>query len=1157
MASKKGGTITTTFILNGLAKAANGIRGFTQATSTGMKSASGAAAGLQAGIAGAGSVAQRAASVMRGAFAGVAASLNAIRTTALSVFAVVTGAARRMGSVLHSVFIKAASDTKEWFERVVGSQVGLLTGSGLSLKFAIHPSSVARILSVFRFLGEQFTSIMGRAFSLLNPLSRQGIFGLTRRVLRAATFAAAPSALVGKFAKSGFDQIGETTSAAVSNGVIPAQDFPRVESTFRQFGSSGEGAVEIVNKFDEALQDVRENGLNSKFFAAFDQAGLATDALSGALANGYDAYNAFIGKFAQIPQGFISQDGIARLQAATTAIVGSSKAFLPFQQILARVAQDGSLEKIEANMRRFGTAIGPAQVAAFTRFTAGLGQFKELVRGVAIALATQLGPAIGQYLQGLAALIGDNRETIAGVLRRYLVGVVTFVTEVGIVMAGLENSVRQGAYVFGEAGFEGYDLKHGWLVSVRDFAIAAWDVLKGFFGYLSRFAAPVLTIIGVLFDKLSPTGVAIGNAFQRAGEWVARFVENLAMLALGLEAEPQFSWIQKVANLFAAVGRGIVWVYDRLADLNKGLRGDPRTVAFYTWVKDTLKAAGSFALQLGQNIAAAFQGRALDQGFTWLGPLVDGLGAAWDLLKKVGNAAIDFVGVFVGNADAISRNPGLEAFKRSLVDDVMPRMIALGKNVYAFLVAIAPPIFSTIEGIFKTLSKYVDGIGTTLQSAGKYVVDFAAALGRYFTGKEFAPGDKFAWVKTVLDDVRDLTKTLIDFGAVMSKYFRGEDIDLASQERFKGVLRVVTFFEKLKNAILAVGDALSWLTGGRLSAVQASLAVLFGGFLLSRLGAIVAGVVALVANLGKLAGILATIGIPAIAGLAGASFGSGAGITGALTGGIVAALIAAAGTAAVTAAFKGLFSSAMSKLSGTVVGSAVELAAGALGARAAGAAGGAAAGAAGGAAASAAAGAAAGSVAHAGAGAVAGGLVTSAAGAFSAFIAWAGWPLLLAALVAFLAHLTGLDKVIWDGLKNFLRRRRADRRQRHGARAQRTEEEAVRGRQAEFGDRRRPAPARDPRGQQEAADRLHAHRRRSRRRAGRRPAAPELQPGAEFRPRRDEPERDRGGDRAQVGGAARAESERRRSVAQPRPGRAAPASVRRGRHPRAVRRQAA
>ncbi|MCU1349819.1 MAG: hypothetical protein JWO56_2849, partial [Acidobacteria bacterium] len=258
MASKN--SITTPFVITGLTAAVNGVRNFAKQASAALNGTTKSADGLTKGFVGAGSAAAGAGTVMRKSLAGVQAALATIRSMALGVFAVITGAVARMGSIIHGVFLKAAADSSTWFNKVAVSQVGALTGGGLLFKLNLQPGTASRILRIFQGIAARVGTLFSQAISLVNPLSRSGIFGLARRAARAATFAAGPTAAIGAVVNKGVNTIGDTVGSAVAAG-LSVPDFSHAEATLRQFGGTGADVTEIMGKFQTAIDDVRENGL--------------------------------------------------------------------------------------------------------------------------------------------------------------------------------------------------------------------------------------------------------------------------------------------------------------------------------------------------------------------------------------------------------------------------------------------------------------------------------------------------------------------------------------------------------------------------------------------------------------------------------------------------------------------------------------------------------------------------------------------------------------------------------------------------------------------------------------------------------------------------------------------------------------------------------
>jgi hypothetical protein len=192
---------------------------------------------------------------------------------------------------------------------------------------------------------------------------------------------------------------------------IPLLGFSRLKNQFAAVGGEAGDAVEVVNKLNEAIADVAANGGNSKFAQAFSDAGLSVTNFDGTLKSGYQVLQEYMAGFADA--GATGPGKLEALQRSISQVVGATKAALPLTALLSKAAS-GDLDKINAQIDRFGVEVGPQQVAAMQAFTEGMSAFKQPLRGIAIELTTVVGPELGQWFNGLANLIAENRDTIVG-----------------------------------------------------------------------------------------------------------------------------------------------------------------------------------------------------------------------------------------------------------------------------------------------------------------------------------------------------------------------------------------------------------------------------------------------------------------------------------------------------------------------------------------------------------------------------------------------------------------------------------------------------------------------------------------------------------------------------------------------------------------------
>jgi hypothetical protein len=349
------------------------------------------------------------------------------------------------------------------------------------------------------------------------------------------------------------------------------------------------------------------------------------------------------------------------------------------------------------------------------------------------------------------------------------------------VLTGIDKTIQQGA-IFEGGATAGYQFRFPWLITLRDFAVQAWGVLQGFFGFLGRVGPSALSILSAVFDRLAPVGGAIERAFYDAVEYVARFVEAMGQLATtrSLPQESQFHWVVTLGGILQSIGSYAAWAYQKMSAFNDTLKTDPRAASLKKGVVDMLRDGAHWAGELAININQVYQGQKPDAAFAWLLPVSVALKAVVGWASAAGNAVLDFIGVFSGNAEALANNPGLAKFRQSLLEDVLPRLRTMATDVVAFLVGVVPPIFNTISGIFATLRPYVDGIGPSLRDASKYVISLVDAVARYFSGKE--QDKNFKWVKTLLDDIKAVIDYISGIPDLLQKKFSGQEIGKESKD---------------------------------------------------------------------------------------------------------------------------------------------------------------------------------------------------------------------------------------------------------------------------------------------------------------------------------------------------------------------------------------
>jgi hypothetical protein len=731
--------------------------------------------------------------------------------------------------------------TKASLEHSLGGAIGSLTGTGIGIKLRLSPSTITGILGSFRDIAARAAGILRPALRFLNPLSRSGVFGLARRVVRAGRFAALPAAGEVGVAYEGAQAINKSVEEQVTTGAgagIPGQQYSKIDSVFRQVGGSGADAVEVIGKFNEAIEDVAKNGSASKFASVFQQAGVEVQNFDGTFKTGYQLFDEYWKKFSDVPSGGTTLDQLDAIKGSLHTIVGNSKALIPLDHVFGRSAEEGGLDSLVNNVDKFGTAIGPQQISAMNKFSEGLGSVKEAFRGVAITLATVVGPGLGTWLSAIANMIGDNRDTIVEHMRSFIATLVTFSSEVILVITGMDKAVQEGTIGEGGSGEDGYAFRFHWLITVRDWAVAAWGVFKTFFSYLQVAGGAAFVGIENIGEKLAPLGDKIAVGLGKAVTWLGQFVLAMGQLASTGETTPQFAWVPKLAGLLEDAYGVVVKFLGKAFELRHEVLENPASKGLADWIIEKFFEASRYVIALTANVRAFATGHQLEEGFQWIEPVGTGLMLLGGWLKDAGVQFLSFVSAIGGNADALAANPGIAKFKASLSDDLWPRIKAFVANAVDFLQAVMPPVFSTIAAIFETLKPYVDGLGSTLKNAGEYVVQIFEAAAQFFSGKQIKPD--MAWVGTVLTDIGQLVNSFIDLGHYVAGAFSalaGNNMD----PKFEWIRRAKEWVLDLKTVMLDVGDFLAHVFnsfGTGWTPVQASLATFFGLFALSKMGGV-------------------------------------------------------------------------------------------------------------------------------------------------------------------------------------------------------------------------------------------------------------------------------------------------------------------------------
>lgn len=872
--------IRTKFVLDGLAKAANGIRSFVSTFRVGMQSAekdaagvttevdkaalalrefvasqrAAAAAGGAAGKAGKGyrllgmqiqrvgfeshrvfkifgvevktvgalgaglaKTYQGVAWAIKTAFDGVIGTLRFVRTTATSVFSSITAAADRMSLSIRGSFQFLRGEMSSLLGKTLISQIGssVIGGpAGIGLKFTLGKGVISTMLAGFRRVATGFKGMLDRVLdTVFNPRRMLRIASMVRRV---AMVASAPTGAVIAGVHSGANEIKDQVSDNIEKTGTKSAGFnvteaSQLKSFFGFVGGSAEDATTAMEKFAEASKDISEKGADSDFAKSLQAAGVAFQDLNGQARSGAAIFHDLWQTWRQGDDPF-NPGRFAAADAAIRQIIGDSRSIVPLFDLMNRTSGplgDLGLRDFSQQADRFGTVIGPRQIASMREYQYGLGALKEAFRGLKIALATEIGPTIGAWFGALGNWIARNRDTIVGFARRLVNSMILFSTELMIVATQ------------SKAQFAGYDFKNSWLVTARDLVSTVWGYLRGFASFITSIMPSVVDVLTRVYGAVAPYGDTIAAKVSSGISWIGRLIAAVYHLSTIGQVDPGFEWLTTVSGylrgawrLVSDLGRGI----DGLASK---LRRSPEAGGIYESLKNGLAQARDYAVDLGRNVYTWLHGRELEKGFGW----IDTVGSAFKTLggwiSLAGSEFLNFVNVVAGKREALDASPQLAKLRSTIVDDYWPRLKKFADGAWQFIIAMGPPVFSTIAGIIETLKPYLDGMGGALKSAGDYTINIVENVAKYFAGQDLAKG--FEWVGGTLDKVKalaiafkDVASWIADAGKALALHWSGgakSDGDQQVLDRFKWLTRLTDAIGAIRGFFSTVSGTIEKWTG--------------------------------------------------------------------------------------------------------------------------------------------------------------------------------------------------------------------------------------------------------------------------------------------------------------------------------------------------------
>ena len=899
--------IKTRFSLEGMSKALAELKGFVNGVRAAAAEAQKSTAGAKGGFEGVGKAAAKAGAeasesikilgkeikltsddakglgtaftvaqkTITGSLEIVMAAMRGIRSAAASVFAPLIAGARAAAGAVKFAFDSVHEEAQTTLVKLLKAQFGTVTGGGIALKLSLPDGASQGLLNGIKSLAQRaaglFSSIFHGALKLVNPFSRT-LTRTVRQARRSALLVGAPTLAAGAAVNSGANDVQsevDENADLASQGGFDIQRQTAYKSYFEQLGGAAGDATNIMRKFVEASKDIAEKGADSPFAQSLEAAGVAFQELDGSARSGVAIFSDLVDLY---QKGTLDPNKYQDVANAMHQIAGDGKDALTFFRFLDQTTGDGGaqrLAELDAAAAKFGTVIGPDQIAGMRAYESGLGDLKQAFAGLKISFVTNIGPTLGAFFSGLADMLARNKDAITLFARGMIENTALLTTEILILAT---QSKEQ---------FANYDFKFPWLVTIRDAITWTFGVLKAFFGFVAAAAPLTIAVFDKVGGSVAPLATTIGEKLGWAAIWVRNFVASLAELYAYGQVEPGFGWLQKVAFGFHVAGEAAEWLWHKIIEVQKALK-ERAEEGLGGAIKDAMKDALDYAIKLGNAIYSFAKTGDAGEGFLWIDTVVDGFKLAYDYVTATQEAVAGFIKTLAGNEEAAKDNP-VAAKLREQVLAWFPVLKTFAESVGSFLQGLLPPLLGFAGAAMDKLQKYLKDFTGYLDKSKGYVIGVVETVAQYFDGfDEKKVEKKFQWVYDVLNAVKEIAHTIagiaraaygqaFDPGGYKNRKPGESDQDyLARQQdekQFDWVRRVVQSFQLMRSAILGVGDALSALTGHLLGPVQAALYAFFG----LKIAGMIAG---LLKNIGALKVALAALGISTVGGVARAGAGA-------------------------------------------------------------------------------------------------------------------------------------------------------------------------------------------------------------------------------------------------------------------------------------------
>lgn len=853
-------------------------------------------------------------------FSAVLAVFRALRAAAAATFAGIVAGATSAAGAVKGLLGGLHGEVQGITAKLLKSQVGIVTGSGLPIKINLSQSAVGTLLGAMRSLAQRavgvFQNVFSTAMRTFNPFGR-GMQRTVRMVRRSALFLSAPTVAVGAAVNSGANDMQEQIDSAADTGFDRTRS-SQVSSYFTLVGGKAADATAVMRKFTEASREIADKGADSDLARSLQAAGIAFQDLNGNARSGQEIFEDLWDAYRNGPDP-LSPATYEAVAAAIARIAGSGRDSETFFRLLNETSgANGAarLNELNASVAKFGTAIGPHQVAGLRAYQVGLGALKSAYEGLKVSFVTNIGPTLGTFFGGVADLLARNRDAITLFARGLVTNAALMVTELTIVATQ------------SKAQFSGYNFRFPWLVTLRDGITWVFDVVKSFFAFVANAAPLAFFAFAKAADDLTPLAVRIGQTLGRAVIWIRNFTASLAELYVFGKVEPGFEWMIKVRNVIKMAWEWGGFLFDQLLKVNKALK-DGAGGQFGSWLKEKISGALDYAIALGKAIHSLAKTGSAGSGFEWLDKVGDGFRKAREYADTAYSAVVSFFKAVSGDQEALAANPFVASIREKVlgyIDVLQP----LATKVYNFLATSLPPILTIVGNQFKSLLPFYEAFSRYMETGSAHLVKVVESAAKSFNGTPAKDlGKEFEWVGNAVEKFKQLYGGLQSFGRVVIEvaayigdlgrvivqHFVNPTKELAeSDKKFAWILKVIDWLGTFKDMVMAISEAIgtlaSALTLGYLGPVQAALGLFFGVKLIGWLaGAMTAlkSFTAAVALLGSgLPGALARGAAGALPALAASLAGGAGGLVGGPIGAIIGALVGGLGVGRGT---KGLRSS--------------------------------------------------------------------------------------------------------------------------------------------------------------------------------------------------------------------------------------------------------